>query len=101
MTKFVFLLLLVSTFASTQAQWVNIGQVTGTGANYPTISVVSDSVVWIAGGTGGVASLWRSTNGGTNYFEPVDNTNRLGFCQFGFASSHAKRQMVGRQNDFS
>lgn len=49
------------------AQWVNIGQVTGTGANYPTISVVSDSIVWIAGGTGGVAALYRSTNGGTNF----------------------------------
>ena len=67
MKRFFSLLIIFCSLSFTHAQWVNIGTLTGTGANYPTVSVVDNNVVWIAGGQSGTPALWRTTNGGTNF----------------------------------
>jgi photosystem II stability/assembly factor-like uncharacterized protein len=61
-----FLVIVYFSSGAVQSQWINIGAVSGTGANFPGVSVVNDNVVWFAGGNGGTPVLYRSTNGGTN-----------------------------------
>jgi photosystem II stability/assembly factor-like uncharacterized protein len=46
---------------------VNTGTLTGTGANYPSVSVVDANVIWVAGGSGGSPQLWLSTSGGLTF----------------------------------
>ena len=61
-----FLALLISCLltACIHSQWIFAGFVSGTGSNYPSVSVADENVVWFSGGTGGVPALWRSTNNG-------------------------------------
>jgi len=64
-------LLIFCSLYNARAQWINIGSLTGTGANYPCVSVVNDSVVWFAGGNSGVPVIFRSTNNGSSFL-PVN-----------------------------
>jgi len=58
----------VSAFLFTvYSQWINTGMLTGTGTQFPSVSVVNDSVVWVAGGNAGVPVIYRSINSGTNF----------------------------------
>ena len=67
MKNFFVIMLFSAQLVTIQAQWVNIGMLTGTGTQFPSVSAVNDSVVWIAGGSSGSPVIWRSTNSGTNF----------------------------------
>src|SRR5438105_10187365 len=47
------------------AQWTNIGTLSGTG-QYPSVSMVNENVAWFAGGNAGIPVIYRTTNGGLN-----------------------------------
>ena len=51
---------------SSYAQWTWVGGVIGAGT-FPSISVVDQNTVVIAGGPNGVPKVFRSTNGGVNF----------------------------------
>lgn len=48
------------------SQWTLSGVVTNAGT-FPSISVVNQNVVWVAGGPNGTPIVYRTTNGGTNW----------------------------------
>ena len=48
------------------SQWTFVGGVTGAGT-YPSISVADENTVFIFGGPNGTPTVFRSTNGGTNF----------------------------------
>ncbi len=50
---------------SSFSQWTPAGTVSGTGT-FPSISVVDQNNVWVAGGSN-TPSIWRTTNGGLNW----------------------------------
>ncbi len=50
---------------SSFSQWTLAGAVSGVGT-FPSISVVDQNNVWVAGGAN-TPSIWRTTNGGTNW----------------------------------
>jgi photosystem II stability/assembly factor-like uncharacterized protein len=57
-------IILVST--NSYSQWTLAGVVSNAGT-FPSISVVSQNVAWIAGGPNGTPVVYRTTNGGTNW----------------------------------
>lgn len=67
------------TGAQSYAQWVSTGSVNlpGLGSN-PIISVVNQDIVFIAGGSGVIPRIYRSTNSGSNFsIIPVNGIKRI------------------------
>lgn len=66
---FSFLFILFSCFLITltsQAQWTFVGAVTSAGT-FPSIFVLDQNTVFVAGGPNGTPRVFRSTNGGANF----------------------------------
>lgn len=63
LTTFMFLVMFST---NSYSQWTLAGAVTNTG-DFPSISVVNQNVVWIAGGPSATPVVYRTTNGGTNW----------------------------------
>jgi hypothetical protein len=60
----VLVLILVSSYSF--AQWTYVGAVSGAGS-HPSISVVDQNTIFVAGGPDGTPMIFKSTNGGTSY----------------------------------
>lgn len=72
------ILLLISA-GNTYSQWTLAGAVTSAGT-FPSVSVVNQNLVWVAGGTN-TPTIWRTTNGGTNWTSIPTNGMTLDvFC---------------------
>jgi len=71
------------------SQWTTAGSVTGVGT-FPSISVVDQNTVWIAGGPSGVPIVFRTTNGGTNWTSiPTTGISLDLFCVWGVDANTA------------
>ncbi|MBK6504144.1 MAG: T9SS type A sorting domain-containing protein [Ignavibacteria bacterium] len=60
------IIILVMFSTNSYSQWTLAGAVTNAGT-FPSISVVNQNVVWVAGGPSGTPVVYRTTNGGTNW----------------------------------
>lgn len=91
---FVLLLAILTTFFAfnySYSQWTLAGQVSGAGT-FPSISVVDQNNVWIAGGSN-TPAVFRTTNGGTNWL-PVGTTG-MSLDLFCVWSPNANTAFVG------
>jgi hypothetical protein len=88
-TLFILILLLVfSSVSYSQWTWSSGQTVTGTGT-FPSISVVDQNIVWVAGGVN-TPSIWRSTNAGANFTSAVGTGITLDvFCVWGVSATTA------------
>jgi photosystem II stability/assembly factor-like uncharacterized protein len=84
-TIFLTLTLLMVTCFSTYSQWYwpGTGAVVLNAGAYPSISVVDENVIWVAGGTN-TPTIWKSTNGGVNFTSATGTGISLDlFCVWG------------------
>jgi hypothetical protein len=80
-TLTIFLVLLLTGFCF--SQWTAVGTVSGVGS-YPSVSVASPSVVFIAGGPSGVPYIYRSTNSGVSFTAlPTNGVSLEVYCVWG------------------
>lgn len=77
----IILVLLLTGFC--YSQWTTVGTVNAV-STYPSVSVVSPTLVYVAGGASGAPSVWRSTNGGLNFTQLPNNGLTLEpYCVWG------------------
>lgn len=72
MKKALTILLLFLLTGFCYSQWVTVGTVNAV-STYPSVSVVSPTLVFVAGGASNAPSVWRSTNGGLNFTQLPNN----------------------------
>jgi photosystem II stability/assembly factor-like uncharacterized protein len=71
--KYLFTILIsIISFNIALSQWNQIGSLSNIGS-YPSISVVTDNIFFVAGGPNGTPVIYKTTNGGVS-FTPVNTT---------------------------
>ena len=69
--KYLFTILIsIISFNIALSQWNQIGSLSNIGS-YPSISVVTDNIFFVAGGPNGTPVIYKTTNGGVS-FTPVN-----------------------------
>ena len=83
MKKFLPILLILLLTGFCYSQWVTVGTVNAV-STYPSVSVVSPTLVYVAGGASGAPSVWRSTNAGVTFTQLPNNGLTLEpYCVWG------------------
>ncbi|MBN1633176.1 MAG: T9SS type A sorting domain-containing protein [Ignavibacteria bacterium] len=83
MKKFLPILLVLLLAGFCYSQWTAVGTVSSVGS-YPSLSVASPNIVFVAGGPSGVPYIWRSTNAGVTFTQlPTSGVSLEVYCVWG------------------